>query len=157
MVADPLKLLSCGWDKAVENNSLSKLARAARILSMDASVVSRPIAASSFVRVNSHRSKFVTSSSMIRVGGLHAHRVHVDALHKVAAHDRLYHRRRPVFRSRRIGTILANSCSSLAVTLTAITKLQPLLTSTSAGTLFTKPPSTNAWPLRQIGRTDPAD
>ena len=53
------------------------------------------------------------------------------------------------------GRMLANSCSSLAVTLTAITKLQPLLTSTSAGTLLTKPPSTSAWPLRQIGAERP--
>ena len=49
------------------------------------------------------------------------------------------------------GRIFANSCSSFAVTLTAITKLQPLLTSTSAGTLLTNPPSTSACPLRQMG------
>ena len=44
-----------------------------------------------------------------------------------------------------------NSVSILAVTLTAITKLHPIDTSTSAGMLLTSPPSISAWPLRTIG------
>ncbi len=49
------------------------------------------------------------------------------------------------------GVMSQNSVSILAVTLTAITKLQPIDTSTSAGMLLTSPPSISAWPSRTIG------
>ena len=49
------------------------------------------------------------------------------------------------------GVMSQNSFSILAVTLTAITKLHPIDTSTSAGMLFTSPPSISAWPSRTIG------
>src|ERR1043166_5738305 len=49
------------------------------------------------------------------------------------------------------GLMSQNCCSILADTLTAMTKLQPIETSTSAGMLLTSPPSINACPLRQIG------
>ena len=53
------------------------------------------------------------------------------------------------------GWLAPNCRSILAVTLTAITKLHPRAASTSAGMLFTNPPSTSAWPFRQIGGESP--